>query len=45
MEAEYGKFALNHLPLVTEFLTAAAVRSSQRCNCAACQLWIHWCHV
>jgi len=44
-KGEYGKFALYHMPLVTKFLTAANVRSSQRCNCAACQLWIYWCHV
>lgn len=43
-KGEYGKFSLCHMPLVTKLLTAANM-SSQRCNYAACQLWIHWCHV
>jgi len=30
-KGEYGKFVLYHTPLVTKFLTAANVRSSQRC--------------
>jgi hypothetical protein len=44
-KGEYRKFPLFPVQLVTEFLTAARVWSSQSCNHAAHQLWIHWCHV